>query len=85
MIVDMESVVPAAFDVATPRFRTLPPADVAYRSAQMQALVAEAFAAKAAAEPPRPVTCCTACTFPIGIRERFAMTKDGIYHAGCRS
>jgi len=38
-----------------PRFRTLPPADVAYRSAQLHAAVAEAFAER------QPVTRCPAC------------------------
>lgn len=68
-------------DSTIPRFRTLPPAEVAYRSAQLQALVADAFAAKA--KPAHPVTCCSACTFPIEVRERIAITRAGIYHAGC--
>lgn len=65
-------------------FRTLPPADVAYRSAQLDALVAEAFAGKQ--KPAQLVTRCPACTFPISIREHIARTADGsIYHAGCHA
>lgn len=66
-----------------PRFRTLPPADVTYRSAQLDALVAEAFAAKQ--RPAHVSTRCPACTFPIDIRERIARTADGaVFHAGCQ-
>jgi len=66
-----------------PRFRTLPPADVAYRSAQLQALVAEAFGARAARQAP---TCCPVCTWPIHARERIARLADGlVVHAGCHA
>jgi hypothetical protein len=66
-----------------PRFRTLPPADVAYRSAQLQALVAEAFGARAAQQAP---TCCLVCTWPIHSREDVARTVDGVVvHAECHA
>jgi hypothetical protein len=68
---------------APPRFYTLPPAEVAYRSGQLQTALAEAFAAKQ--RPAHPVTHCAVCTFPIDPRDRIALRADGtVCHAGCR-
>lgn len=87
-MVAVASLVPPASEARSrplslvPRFRTLPPDVVAYRSAQLQALLDESFAAKAT--PAAPVTCCSRCTFPIDPRQRIAITLGGIYHAGCK-